>query len=187
MRPVVLAGSTVVLTVPVPDDVDALTAACRDRSIVRWTTVPDPYTRADAQRFVGDVVPAGWEGHSPVWAVRTTADGPLLGTIGLIARDPSAAEIGYWIAPAARTRGLATAAVNLLCDFAFGADGLSLGRIEWRALAANLASAAVARRVGFRFEGVQRRGVLQRGVRHDAWVAGLLPDDPRVPADGWPM
>ncbi|ATQ31011.1 acetyltransferase [Rhodococcus ruber Chol-4] len=187
MRPVVLTGSTVVLTVPRAGDVDAITAACRDRSIVRWTTVPDPYTRADAQRFVGDVVPAGWAAHSPVWAVRTSADGPLLGTVGLIERDASAAEIGYWIAPAARARGLATESVNLLCDYAFRSDGLKLDRIEWRALAGHRASAAVARRVGFRFEGVQRRGILQRGSRHDAWVAGLLPDDPRVPADGWPM
>ena len=35
-----------------PDDADALTAACQDPEISRWTLVPSPYTRADANRFI---------------------------------------------------------------------------------------------------------------------------------------
>ena len=32
-----------------PEDADALTAACQDPEIPRWTFVPSPYTRADAE------------------------------------------------------------------------------------------------------------------------------------------
>jgi RimJ/RimL family protein N-acetyltransferase len=81
-----------------------------------------------------------------------------------------------------------TEAVSLVLDFAFAAhpDGLNLQRVEWHAFAGNTASAAVARRAGFRFEGASRLGAVQRGARRDDWQAGLLRDDPRTPADGWP-
>ncbi|MGW0021645.1 GNAT family N-acetyltransferase [Rhodococcus sp. NPDC003382] len=182
-----LSDGRVHLTVPVPHDVDTITTACQDREIADWTTVPDPYTRADAVRFVGDIVPRGWAASAPNWAIRTSPDGVLLGVVGFLHHERTAPEIGYWIAADARGRGLATAAVNLACDFAFDPDGLATTRIEWRAFAGNLASAAVARHVGFRFEGTLRRGTLHRGVPRDTWIAGLLSDDPRVPADGWPI
>jgi RimJ/RimL family protein N-acetyltransferase len=35
-----------------PDDLDAVTAACQDPEIPRWTFVPSPYTRADAEAFL---------------------------------------------------------------------------------------------------------------------------------------
>ncbi len=85
-----------------------------------------------------------------------------------------------------RGRGLMAKALNLLCDFAFRPDTLALERVEWRAFVGNAASAAVARRVGFRFEGIVRAGGLQRGVRRDMWVAGLLAADTRTPAADWP-
>jgi RimJ/RimL family protein N-acetyltransferase len=34
-----------------PDDLDAVTAACQDPEIPRWTFVPSPYTRADAEAY----------------------------------------------------------------------------------------------------------------------------------------
>ena len=181
-----LSDGRVHLTVPGPHDVDAITAACRDREIAAWTTVPDPYTRADAVRFVGDMVPAGWANAAPTWAIRTDPDGPLLGVVGFLRHERTAPEIGYWIAPGGRGRGLATAAVELACDFAFAPGGLAAWRIEWRAFAGNRASAAVAQRIGFRFEGTLRLGSVQRGVPRDTWIAGLLSDDPRGPVAGWP-
>lgn len=187
MEPVVLTDGVVVLSAPGPSDVDALTRACRDPEVARWTTVPDPYSRADSIRFVHDLVPAQWAAGFPEWGIRTSPDGPLLGMIGFVPRGGSAPEIGYWIAPEARRRGLVTAALMLACDFAFHPDGLHTWRVEWRALVGNVPSAAAARRLGFRFEGVARHGTLQRGVPRDMWVAGLLPDDPRAPASGWPI
>ncbi len=55
----------------------------------------------------------------------------------------------------------------------------SLGaeRLEWRAETGNVASRAVALRAGFRLEGEQRSGLLNKGVRRDAWTAALLPSD----------
>lgn len=181
-----LSGVGLVLTPPTPEDVESITRCCQDEAIGRWTTMPVPYRQADAEAFVTKVVPAGWADRSPTWAIRRDPNGPVVGMIGLAARDASAAEVGFWLDPALRGHGLMAKALNLVCDFAFRTDTLALERVEWRAFVGNAASAAVARRVGFRFEGVVRAGGLQRGVRRDMWVAGLLAIDPRAPAAGWP-
>ncbi|AOW93375.1 GNAT family N-acetyltransferase [Rhodococcus sp. WMMA185] len=183
---VALNSEKVWLRPPVPTDIDEICAVCEHGSIAVWTTLPAPYTSLDAERFVRHTAPSGWSDRSPTWTLRESEDGPVVGMIGLGARDATAGEIGYFLSPAARSRGLMTAAMRLVCDFAFRSDGMALERIDWRAFVGNRASAAVARRVGFRFEGVQRAGLVQRGVRRDTWMAGLLADDPRRPVDGWP-
>jgi RimJ/RimL family protein N-acetyltransferase len=190
--PVALTGRRVALSAPVEADVDRVTELCQDPAIAEWTTVPRPYSRADAEAFIGVVVPDGWmSGRSCTWAVRRadlTGPDALVGMAGLHAIEDGQGEIGFWLAPEARGLGLMTEAVRLVLDFAFAAPpaGLGLQRVEWHAFAGNTASAAVARRAGFRFEGASRLGAVQRGRRRDDWQAGLLRDDPRTPADGWP-
>jgi len=182
-----LSDDKVSLSAPREGDIDAITRYCRHSSIHEWTTVPNPYTRLDASHFVDVVVPSGWIARSPTWAVRLGPDSEAIGMVGLVAQDASAAEVGYWLAPEFRSRGLMAAAVNLVCDFGFRSDGRGLQRIAWHVYVGNTASAAVARRVRFRYEGTQRRGALQRDQRRDCWIAGLLAEDPRVPADDWPV
>ena len=46
---------------------------------------------------------------------------------------------------------------------------------------ANVASARVASRVGFHFEGTLRLGAMGREGREDDWVAGILAGDARRP------
>lgn len=183
----VLTDDVVWLSRPIAADIDAIVECCRQPSIVRWTVVPQEYDRGDAEGFLRTVVTPGWAARSPTWGVRTSPDGPIVGMIGLAAdTQPGAAEIGFWLGTQARGRGLMTAAVRLACDFGFAPDGLALTRIEWRAYAGNRASAAVARRAGFHYEGLLRRAGPQRGVRHDCWIAGRLASDPATPTTGWP-
>lgn len=186
--PVTLTGSRVALSVPVEADADRVAELCQDPAIAEWTTVPKPYDRADAETFIAE---AWVSGHTCTWALRPNgrnAQDALVGMIGLHRMGDGQAEIGFWLAPEARGQGLMTEAVALVLDFAFAdpPTGLGLERIEWHAFAGNVASAGVARRAGFRFEGFIRLGAVQRGVRRDDWQAGLLRDDPRTPADGWP-
>lgn len=186
--PVELAGGPVVLSAPVEGDVDRIAEFCRDPQVAAWTTVPSPYDRADAVRFVTGTVPDGWaSGRELIWAVRDTAARVLHGVVGLHDVRDGAGEIGFWLSESARGRGWMTAAVDLVLDYAFDASaGLGLQRVVWHAFAGNAASAAVARRAGFHWEGVARLGAPHRGVRRDDWQAALLPDDARSPADGWP-
>jgi RimJ/RimL family protein N-acetyltransferase len=169
------------------DDVDAIAEACQDPEVQTWTTVPSPYSRADAEAYVRDKVAAGWaDGSACTWAIRLGEDAAVVGMVNCFGIADGRAEIGFWVAAEVRGRGVVSEAVELVCDFGFAPDGLGLQRIQWHAKTGNVASAAVARRAGFQFEGTARLGGAQRGVRVDRWSAALLVTDDRRPAAGWP-
>ncbi|GAA5148098.1 GNAT family N-acetyltransferase [Microbacterium pseudoresistens] len=190
MQPVTLTTERLVLRAPGIDDADAITAACQDPEIPRWTTVPSPYTRADAEEFI-DLVAQWWhDGNQTIWGIFVdgATDGALVGTIGLhhIAEHAAGgnAELGYWMAAEARGRGYLVEAARAVLDWGFDERGLA--RIQWRAVVGNVASARAARALGFRFEGTQRQALTSARGRDDGWIAALLPGDDRARVD-WPI
>jgi RimJ/RimL family protein N-acetyltransferase len=186
MRPYELRGERVLLSVPTLDDIDRITALCQDEQIQRWTTIPSPYQRRDADWFVREKVRAGWDGGIELtWAVRNPQDGPVLGMVGLALDDDGSAEIGYWLGTEARGSGLMTEAVRLVADHALDPDGLGLQRLIWHASVGNWASRRVAWRLGFAVEGTIRAHLPKHGERQDAWVATLLSGDTREPTLPW--
>lgn len=143
-----LVAPSVTLRPPGPADVPDLTAACQDPAIDHFTTVPMPYRAADAVWFVEDAA-TQWSAKTGAHFV-VVADGErLVGAISLLGIDPVAgrAELGYWVAPWARGRGVARAAVACLRDWAQQVVGLR--RIELRIEDSNLPSRAVAAATGF--------------------------------------
>jgi RimJ/RimL family protein N-acetyltransferase len=75
----------------------------------------------------------------------------VLGCCGLHARlEGGALEIGYWVHVEQVRRGLASAAAGALTQAALGLPGVS--RVEIHCSAANIASAGVPRRLGFRLD-----------------------------------
>jgi len=169
-------------------DIDAIAEACQDDEIQRYTMLPTPYGRADAERFVRKICPAGRSaGTDAGFGIFTaepaeTADSAdtssLVGAVGLhnIAQvdEPAGgtAGIGYWTAPWARRHGYTTEAVGAVCRWGFQEFGLAL--IRWDAIVGNDGSWEVARRNGFVREGTRRASLLHRGVRRDMWVGSLL-------------
>lgn len=85
------------------------------------------------------------------------------------------AELGFWTAKEQRGKGYTVEAGRAVIDWAFA--GLGVERLEWIATAGNHASRAVALRLGFVMEGVQRARIVHRGTRRDAWTGALLPSD----------
>jgi RimJ/RimL family protein N-acetyltransferase len=161
------------------EELDEVTAACQDSESARWTTVPVPYTRADAEFYVRRHAPLSWAaGESAAFRI-ADRDGRYAGAVDLRlgAADDGTAEVGFLVAPWARGRGLGTAALATLCDWAF--DALGVSRIVWRAHVGNQASRRAAEKAGFVLEGTQRAGCEQRGERRDAWVGARLATDPR--------
>lgn len=220
MDPVILRTERLELSAPRAADGNAITAACQDPAIARWTTVPSPYTRDHADAFIR--LTAGWwaEDAEYTWAIRrrraraaatgangraggdaepsTTLEsapgradvGDLFGVISLrrtSRRDGALgdAEIGFWMSSAARGKGYLTEAATAVLDFGFAPEGCALGRVEWRAIVGNEASAGVARALGFRYEGRLRQAIISSRGREDTWVAGLLAGDDRA-AQPWP-
>jgi len=133
------------------DDVDAVTAACQDPEIQRWTGVPSPYRREHAVHWLA-TGPAG-----DVVNLLAFVGGRLAGSFGLleIDRQRGYGEIGYWVAREARRQGVATRAVGLLDDWARAE--LQLKTIEILPHRDNAPSHRVAERCGFTATGELRR------------------------------
>lgn len=183
MEPATLTTERLVLRAPSESDIDAITEACQDPDIQRWTTVPSPYARTDAEEFVR-LVGTWWsEGSETVWALRLDAE--LVGMIGLHDIVSHAAggraELGFWVTAAVRGRGFVVEAASAVIEWGF--RELGLARVEWRAVAGNVPSARTARALGFRYEGLLRQAFASGDRREDSWVAGLLRDDDRAPVE----
>jgi len=186
MHPFELRGDGVLLAPPTRDDVDVIIELCQDEDVQKWTTIPSPYTREDGEKFLSDIVEPGWKSTTNLtWAVRNQEDRSVIGMIGLHQRDPSSAEIGFWMGAPFRGKGLMTAAVRLVCEYGLDPDGAAMERVVWRAAPGNWGSRRVAWRLGFTFEGTVRSDLLQRGVRRDCWVGTLLAGEPMEPKGSW--
>ena len=172
-----ISDGTVRLRLIADADVPAITAACQDPEIVRYTTIPSPYElhharewqlRSEAVRTAGTDIGA--------LIVDADSDG-LLGSVGMHGLDPATgrAAAGYWVAAHARRQGVATRGVRLLCTFAFGELGVE--RIELWIEPQNEPSRRVAERVGFHSEGLLRSFMPVQGIRRDMLIYSLLPGD----------
>jgi RimJ/RimL family protein N-acetyltransferase len=157
-----------------PGDETAVTAACQDPEIPRWTHVPSPYTEGDARAKIASG-PGERESGQELALLAVSADGDeLLGSCGLNRFDWTArsAEIGYWVAAAARRRGVGSRSTQLLARYGF--ERLGLARIELLAHPDNEPSQRLAKRAGFTREGVVRSFRERKGVREDYVLFSLL-------------
>jgi RimJ/RimL family protein N-acetyltransferase len=138
-----------------PEDVDAVTAACQDPEIPRWTTVPSPYRREDAEDWLGAVRAAARDGTSV--HLLAFEDDRLVGSFSVmeIDRERGYGEIGYWVAAEARGRGIATRATRLLHDWSTRELGLTT--LEILPHRDNAPSRRVAERCGYSPTGELRR------------------------------
>jgi RimJ/RimL family protein N-acetyltransferase len=184
METAILHTARLELVCPTLADVDAIADAAQDPEVARWTTLPSPYARADAESFVERSASRWSEGSELTWGIRR--EDRWIGMVGLHVESGGAAEIGYWMAASARGCGYLTEAARAVIDFGFAPDGADLVRIEWRAVVGNLPSARAARRLGFRYEGLLRQGLRSQRGRHDGWIAALLRTDDRLPQP-WPI
>ncbi|MEU1124356.1 GNAT family N-acetyltransferase [Streptomyces sp. NPDC005899] len=181
MEPITLTTERLFLRPFGPRDTDEVHTACQDPDIQRWTVIPSPYTRADAEEFIRELSPRGWQDDTDYhFAVTARDGGAVTGALGIHRRThPGTYEVGFWTAPEHRRRGYTTEALRAAARWAFTA--LAAGRLEWRTETGNAPSRAVALRAGFRMEGEQRAALLNKGVRRDTWTGALLPSDLGLP------
>ncbi|MFV0460822.1 MAG: GNAT family N-acetyltransferase [Actinomycetales bacterium] len=177
--PVELRVGTFRLNVPGPSDLADVMSALDDPEISQWSPHrPDSVSmreRADAwieQRMQ-------WSLEHCSWVIRDH-DGFLIGQVSLFHIDRAAgdAEIGYWLVPRARRRGIAAASVEAATGYAF--RELGVHRIQLFHAVGNPASCRLAMRCGFLLEGTLREGFRYNdGLRHDEHLHARLGTDPR--------
>jgi RimJ/RimL family protein N-acetyltransferase len=176
-EPPVLEGAGLRLRPYRADDLPTLVAAI-DEETVRWLThVPWPYADEEGRWFF-DFAAGSWLSHQAHFAVADAGSDALLGGLNVDIDLPHAiGEVGYRVNPEARGRGVATRAVGLVADWAFGPLGLA--RLDLGADTRNLGSLRVAAKAGFRREGTLH-GLVRRGAERSAdAIFSLLPSDPR--------
>ena len=181
MIPVALTTPRLVLDQPTAADVDATAEYCTDPLFERYLTTPWPYTRSDAEGFIGSHVPAGWASDGEyTWALRV--DGEFAGVIG--ART-GRSDVGFWLGAPFRGHGYMAEALGAVADFWFG---LRHPALRWECVVGNAASAATARAAGFAYTGVAPADVVARdGSRPPSWHGILRASDARDRKPGWPL
>jgi RimJ/RimL family protein N-acetyltransferase len=171
-----LTDGEIVLRPWEPSDAQAVTAACQDPEIPRWTVVPPNYTERHAREFIGGTAADLATGRELALAVVDGED-RLLGALGISNFDWTdlKAEIGYWMAADARRRGIGARATRMLAVWAL--THLGLERLELLANPHNEASQRLAERAGFTREGTLRRYRRRHGVREDLVMFSMLAED----------
>ena len=140
-------------------------ASCNDPVMVRWTTVPHPYTPEHADDFLA-VVPEGVERWAYVVDVRYS---------GNIELRPGGV-LGYSTAPWARGQGLTARALRLVAAHAY-TQGLR--RLELHIAVDNAASRRTAEKAGFTYDGLLPDPVRLRG--HEDQMARYVLRAPEEP------
>lgn len=172
-------------------DLPSLVEQSNDPESIAWTVVPQPYGLDDARAALAFHAEQWTEsGGRRYWAIERLPleDAPGTPFAGVInvrpsGREGDAWETGFSLHPAARGRGLMSAALRLAAQWAFDQGAPSL---RWWAARGNFASWRVAHTAGFTHHGTLPSAVQARASGSaDAWVASLLPGQSMTPRHPW--
>ncbi|RFU87754.1 N-acetyltransferase [Streptomyces triticagri] len=164
-QPVVPAADGLFLRPWEAADAPVFLAAYQDDAIRRWHT-RRPSNEARVLEWFS-AYRRDWAaergGH---WAV-VAGDGAVLGRTALRGWDfgDGAAELAYWVLPAARGAGVATRAVEALTVWAMEEIGFHRLHLDHSTL--NSASCRVATKSGYLLEGTKRSAAVHDDGRHD--------------------
>ena len=161
------------IRVPRLDDVDAMLPAFADPEILEAGNLP----RLERDEILATLphLPALAERGRLMPVVALDPEGVVGGgALHHLDAERAIVEIGYWLLPEARGRGLATRMARLLAGHAFA---LGVERVEAYVNVGNDASDRVLGRAGFSREGVVRSMPRPDGSRVDKALYSLLPGE----------
>ncbi|MGN6377966.1 MAG: GNAT family N-acetyltransferase [Gaiellales bacterium] len=148
-----------------------------DEAVLRFTLIPVPVPEGFAANWYARYRRGREAGTSEAFAIIDGNGEPVgLALAVSINRATRTAELGYMVAPAARGRGVAQAALRQLSEWAFAE--LDMLRLELMISARNEASRRVAERCGYVREGVLRSRHVKGDLREDTEIWARLPTDP---------
>ena len=137
-----------------PDDAPAVFDVCQDPEIARWVTIPQPFTRADADAFIATALQMWRDGTGAPFAIVDAASDRLLGAVTRFGPDGHQATFGLWLGPDARGRGVGTRALRRVADWTF--ETTAAIRLDAFIMVGNEPSHRMVERAGFQREGVAR-------------------------------
>ncbi len=169
-----ISDGELVLRLPGEHDVDALVPAFSDPEILEAGNLP-PFGREELVETL-PYLPALAESGRLLPLVVVDAGGEILGggTLHHLDAERGIVEIGYWLLPHARGRGVATRVARLLAGHAFS---LGVQRVAAYVNVGNERSDRVLERAGFTREGVVRSLPKPGGRRVDKTLYSMLPGE----------
>lgn len=131
------------------DDADAFARGTEDPAVRRFGHLPLPeYTPAVVRAQIDGVIADGLHaGDLAVLAVADPATDEFLGSLVLFDFRPGRAEVGFWIAPWGRGRGVARGAVQAALELA---AAVRISHLDARTSPENDGSVRVLTGAGFR-------------------------------------
>lgn len=160
-------------------DVPRIVEACSHETTQHWLgRLPRPYGERQARGYLEDQLEKRATNAGLTWAItEPTASGDaLLGAISLFDHTPEVeVEIGYWMHPDVRGRGVMTRAVPVVTSYAF--EGLGVRRVKVFAAVANTASRRVIEANGFKQSGIERLGTQLLDGYADLAIYDLLREE----------
>jgi RimJ/RimL family protein N-acetyltransferase len=170
-----ISDGDLVLRLPRPDDLDAVAPAFADAELREAGNLPDldPEDLAETLPYLPALAASG---RLLALVIANAERGTILGggTIHHLDAERGIVELGYWLFPYARGRGVATRVARLLAEHAFS---LGVERVAAYVNVGNTPSERVLERAGFTREGVVRSLPKPDGRRVDKTLFSLLPGE----------
>jgi RimJ/RimL family protein N-acetyltransferase len=170
-----IRSGAIVLRFPSADDVDGILPAFTDPELREAGNLP-AFDREELLASIEELPVLAERGRLLALAAVDAQSGEVVGggTLHHLDSERRIVEIGYFVLPQARRRGVATTVARLLAEHAFS---LGIERVAAYVNVGNTASERVAERAGFTREGVVRSMPKPDGRRVDKTLFSLLPGD----------
>lgn len=170
-----IRAGNVILRYPSLDDVDAILPAFRDPELREAGNLP-AFDRDGLVASIHELPMLAERGRLLALAALDVRSGEVIGggTLHHLDSERRIVEIGYFVLPHARRRGVATTIARLLSQHAFS---LGIERVAAYVNVGNTASERVLERAGFTLEGVVRSMPKPDGRRIDKTLFSLLPGE----------
>jgi RimJ/RimL family protein N-acetyltransferase len=165
----------VVLRFPELDDVDGILPAFTDAELREAGNLP-AFNREQLLASLGELPDLAERGRLLALAAADAESGEIIGgaTLHHLDSERKIVEIGYFVLPTARGRGVATTIARTLAEHAFS---LGIERVAAYVNVGNTASERVLEKAGFTREGVVRSMPKPDGRRVDKTLFSLLPGE----------
>jgi RimJ/RimL family protein N-acetyltransferase len=185
IEPVTLKSADLVLRPLRSDDEADIASAMTDPDLLNWAAGLAVADSAPADRAGRWLAPrmTSWSAGTAAFAVVDAATQRFLGnaTARDVDRVPGQAVMSYWVTPAARGRGVAARALDVVSRWALKPateGGLGLYRLQLDHALANAGSCRVAEKAGYRYEGTMRGSFVDpHRQRHDSHLHARLVTD----------
>jgi RimJ/RimL family protein N-acetyltransferase len=170
-----IRAGDLILRFPAVEDVDALLPAFGDPELREAGNLP-AFGRDELAASLHELPALAETGRLLPLAAVEAASGEVIGAgiLHHLDAERRIVEIGYFVLPAARGRGVATTIARLLAEHAFS---LGIARVAAYVNVGNAASERVLERAGFTREGVIRSMPKPDGRRVDKTLFSLLPGE----------